>query len=139
MRDTKTILEHPRITGHLDFRQPIAALMVAVLHFFSDDDQALGITRAVREALPPGSRLIISHVTVGELSSDTVGQGREVYSSTAAGNVTPRTRDQIAAFFGDLELMEPGLVPTAAWRNENEPVFPAPSGAEFLCGVARVP
>ncbi|MCF6469883.1 SAM-dependent methyltransferase [Nonomuraea sp. MG754425] len=142
MRDPKAILGHPDVTGHLDFDRPLAVLMVAVLHFIPDDDQAQVIVRTIRESLPSGSHLIISHVTVGELDSAVVGEGRDVYRRTSAGNVTPRTREQITGFFEGLEMLEPGLVSSNAWRPDAAPLDPAlsgPSGAEILCGVARVP
>ncbi|MEV5500943.1 SAM-dependent methyltransferase [Nonomuraea fuscirosea] len=141
MREPKAILGHPDVTGHLDFRQPLTVIMVAVLHFIPDDDQAQSIVRTVRESLPSGSHLIISHVTAGELGSDVVGEGNDVYRRTTAGNVTPRTREQIAGFFEGLELMEPGLVSTTDWRPEValDPSLAGPGGADILCAVGRVP
>ncbi|MEO3876412.1 SAM-dependent methyltransferase [Nonomuraea sp. B12E4] len=140
MREPKDFLRHPEITGHLDFEQPLAVLMLAVLHFIPDDDVVEGIVREVREVLPSGSYLIISHVTVGELQGDVVGEGREVYSKTSAGNLTPRTREQLAGFFEGLEMMEPGLVSTTRWHAESlDPSLAGPGGADILCGVGRVP
>ncbi len=141
MRDPKAILGHPHITRHLDFEQPVAVLLLAVLHFIPDDDQAQSIVSSIREALPSGSHLIISHVTTGELDNNAVGQGREVYSKTGAGNVTPRTREQIAGFFEGLDMLEPGLVSTTDWRTEDplDPSLAGPGGADMLCGVGRVP
>ncbi|MEU6721736.1 SAM-dependent methyltransferase [Nonomuraea sp. NPDC046802] len=141
MREPKSVLSHPEITRHLDFEQPLAVFLVAVLHFIPDDDQAQSIVRSIREALPSGSHLIISHVTVGELDSDVVGEGREVYRRTSTGNVTPRTREQIAGFFEGLEMMEPGLVSTTDWRTETalDPSLAGPGGVDILCGIGRVP
>ncbi|GAA3205986.1 SAM-dependent methyltransferase [Nonomuraea helvata] len=140
MRDPKAILGHPQITRHLDFERPVAVLLVAVLHFVPDDDQAQSIVSSIREALPAGSHLIISHVTTGELDNEAVGEGREVYSKTRAGNVTPRTREQIAGFFEGLQMLEPGLVSTTDWRAEDvlDPSLAGPGGADILCGVGRV-
>ncbi|MFG1710498.1 SAM-dependent methyltransferase [Nonomuraea sp. M3C6] len=141
MRDPKAILGHPEITRQLDFQQPLAVILVAVLHFIPDDDLAQGIVRAIRESLPSGSHLILSHVTAGELDRDVVGEGREVYRRTSAGNVTPRTREQVAGFFEGLEMLEPGLVSTTDWRAEGtlDPSLAGPGGADILCGIGRVP
>ncbi|MEV0616606.1 SAM-dependent methyltransferase [Nonomuraea sp. NPDC050404] len=141
MREPKAILDHPDVTGHLDFGRPLAVILVAVLHFIPDDDQAQTIVRTIRESLPSGSHLIISHVTAGELGDDVVGEGRDVYRKTSSGNVTPRTREQIARFFDGLEMMEPGLVSVTDWRPDTAPLDPAlagPGGADILCGVGRV-
>ncbi|MGP3921204.1 SAM-dependent methyltransferase [Nonomuraea sp. 10N515B] len=141
MRDPQAILGNPDVARHLDFGQPLAVLMVAVLHFIPDDDLAQTIVRTVRESLPSGSHLIISHVVVGELDSDVVGEGRDVYRKTSAGNVTPRTREQIAGFFEGLEMLEPGLVSTSDWRPNValDPSLAGPTGADIICGVGRVP
>ncbi|MEO3875986.1 SAM-dependent methyltransferase [Nonomuraea sp. B12E4] len=141
MRDPKAILGDPDVTRHLDLRRPLAVLLVSVLHFVGDDDEAFGIVRAIREALPSGSHLILSHVTAGELGSEDVGKGRAIYRGTTSGALAPRSREQITAFFEGLELLEPGLVETSVWRAEGpgELSIAGPGGAGFLCAVGRVP
>ena len=48
------ILDHPGARKLIDFSQPLAVLLVAVLHFVSDDDDQPAIVAAIRDALPPG-------------------------------------------------------------------------------------
>ncbi|SDL18888.1 SAM-dependent methyltransferase [Nonomuraea jiangxiensis] len=141
MREPKAILGDPDVTRHLDLRRPLAVLLVSVLHFVGDDDEAFGIVRNIREALPSGSHLILSHVTAGELGSEDVGKGRAIYRGTTSGALAPRSREQIAAFFEGLELLEPGLVEPSVWRAEGpgELSIAGPGGAGFLCAVGRVP
>jgi hypothetical protein len=50
----------------IDFSLPLAVLLVAVLHFVGDDDQPHAIVSAIRDVLPPGSYLVLSHV-VGDI------------------------------------------------------------------------
>ncbi|PZG49790.1 hypothetical protein C1I98_11435 [Spongiactinospora gelatinilytica] len=141
MREPKAILGHPEVAAHLDFRRPLAVLMVAVLHFLPDDEQVQGIIRTIRDSVPSGGYLVISHVTAGDLDREVVAEGRRLYSKTTAGNVTLRGRDQIAALFEGLELLEPGLVAANDWRGDValDPSLSGPGGVGVLCGVGRVP
>ncbi|WP_186403748.1 SAM-dependent methyltransferase [[Actinomadura] parvosata] len=138
MREPKAILTHPEILQHLDLRRPTAVLLMAVLHFIPDDDQVRDILRIVREALPSGSYLVISHVTEGRLDGRAVGAGREVYRRTSTGNVTPRSREVIAGFFDGLEMVEPGLVSATA-EDALDASVAGPGGADVLCGIGRIP
>ena len=63
LRESQAILDHPATRKLIDFSQPLAVLLVAVLHFISDDDDPSAIVGAIRDALPPGSHLVLSHVT----------------------------------------------------------------------------
>ncbi|GAA3684359.1 SAM-dependent methyltransferase [Nonomuraea antimicrobica] len=141
MRDPKAILGHPKITQHLDLSSPLAVLLVSVLHFIPDDDEAFGIARDIRQALPSGSHLILSHVTAGGLNGEDVGKGRAIYRGTTSGGLAPRSREQIASFFEGLELLEPGLVAPAVWRADGpgQLAISGPGGAGFLGAVGRVP
>jgi len=60
--EPQAILHHPGTCKLIDFDQPPAVLLVAVLHFISDDDDPPAIVGAIRDALPPGSYLVLSHV-----------------------------------------------------------------------------
>jgi hypothetical protein len=88
------------------------------------------------DALPSGSCVALSHVTAdfdpGAVGAvvDAEGEGRMV--------LVPRNRDQVARFFADWELLEPGIAPVMAWRPDGEP--PAdPQAAYYWAGVARKP
>jgi hypothetical protein len=63
LRDPEAIISDSRIRGMLDFGQPIAVLLIAVLHFVADADDPAGIVSALLAAVPPGSCLVISHLT----------------------------------------------------------------------------
>ncbi|MGV9789038.1 SAM-dependent methyltransferase [Streptomyces sp. NPDC003435] len=108
----ETILEAARPV--LDFSEPIALSLNALLHFVPDD--AHKITDVLRSCLPRGSALAVSHLTAAFAPEETA-RLTEVY--TAAGTPTrARSRDEIAQFFAGWELVDPGIVPTPRWRPE---------------------
>jgi hypothetical protein len=136
MREPAKILHHARVNEFIDLDQPVAILMVAVLHFVPDTDQAAEIAAAFRQHMVPGSYLVISHVTAGNMSPQNLSQAVQTYATSSSGSITPRSHEQIESFFDGLELQEPGLVPVARWRPDG-PVPPVTAGPNFLGGVAR--
>jgi hypothetical protein len=113
IKDVDAILDDPGVRGHIDFTRPFAVLMVSVLHFVPDDAEATRITASVRDRLGPGCHLVLSHLYAGDATEVVNRAGKEVYSATSSGGLAGRGRDEIGAFFGDLELLGPGLVPVA--------------------------
>ena len=119
----------------LDLTQPVAILLVAILHFISDADDPWGIVKTLMAAVPPGSYLVISHAMVDDNPSSVaaVAALRKLYAQTAAGGLTPRTRGSVLRFLDDgMEMVEPGLVDIAGWHQEQRWVE-----THFLGGIAR--
>ena len=114
VREPKAILEHPQVRELLDFEQPVAVLMVALLHFVAEDEDADGIAAAFRDALAPGSALVVSHGTDG--GQPEVSAAARKGWDNAKSRITVREHEEIAALFGDFELVEPGLVQLPLWR-----------------------
>jgi hypothetical protein len=136
MREPAKILHHVTANEFIDLDQPVAVLMVAILHFLPDTDRPAEIVATFREHIAPGSYLVISHATAGDMSPQNLTQAVQTYATTSAGSITPRSPEQIRSFFEGLELQEPGLVPVAQWRPEG--IISAPgSGPSFLGGIAR--
>ena len=117
MRDPDAVFAAPGVRDLLDLSRPVALLTVAVLHFVSDEDDPAGIVERYRSRLVPGSVHVLSHGTADHDSAEATAL-RDVYRNTA-NPVTPRTRQQVAALFGDTELVEPGLVDATEWRPED--------------------
>jgi hypothetical protein len=138
LRDPAAILDHPRTRALIDFRQPLAVLLVAVLHFIGGDDDPHAIVASILAALPPGSHLVISHALDGMLRGDCAGTVEEQYKKNVASGATLRDREEILRFFTGLELIEPGLVPVPYWRPD-EPVPPDAGQAWVLGAVGRTP
>ena len=134
------LLATPQVRRLIDFSQPVAVLIVAVLHVIPDEADPYGAVVRLREVMAPGSYLVISHA---ETSTDhVVGTTRltptareiaESYKPTLPG----RTRDQIAAFFGDFTLAEPGLTDVWAWRPDTDTAMVTSDYMRILGGVAR--
>src|SRR6266571_1194544 len=121
MREPTKILREASANEFIDLNQPLAILMVAVLHFLPDIEQAEEIVATFRENMAPGSYLVISHATAGNMSPQNLSQAVQTYATTSTGSITPRSHEQIKSFFDGLELQEPGLVPVALWRPEGIP------------------
>jgi S-adenosyl methyltransferase len=130
LRDPRSILDHPGTRKLIDFGQPLAVLLVAVLHFISDDDDPSTIVAAIRDTLWPGSYLVLSHVT-GDIRSESAANAAVHYKKVTSG-ATLRGRDEILRFFAGLELIDPGLVQVPQWRSGGPE--PADAGKVWILG-----
>ncbi|MGK4583856.1 SAM-dependent methyltransferase [Kitasatospora sp. HPMI-4] len=137
LRRPAAILDDPEVRRAIDFGQPVALLLCAVLHFVDDAEDPHGIVRQLVDALPSGSYLALSHGTSEFLPPADRGRGAAVYR-TASARLTPRDREQVLRFFDGLELLEPGLVTAPFWRPDQE-ARGAETTAAIWAGVARKP
>ncbi|WP_188303086.1 SAM-dependent methyltransferase [Streptomyces sp. CBMA123] len=115
LRDPEAILRHPALCGAVDLSQPVALMLVAVLHFIRDEEGAQRIVRTLRDALAPGSALILSHGSPDFASRESAAEGTRIYKSASAPLVL-RPRADVEPFFGDFEFVGPGLVQLPLWR-----------------------
>jgi hypothetical protein len=113
IRDTDTILR--QAAGMLDFSQPIAVMLLAILHFVPDEDDPYAITTKLMEAMPSGSFLAISHAS-SDIQAEVVAAGRVAYNERSAVSVTPRTQAQVTRFLDGLEIVPPGVVQLGHWQ-----------------------
>jgi len=123
LRSPEKILEHPVVRGQLDFTQPVGLLLLSILHHLHDSEDPGRIAATLRDALPSGSYLAIIHFwDPGEEHphiSAKVHEAEQVFNETM-GTGRWRRRAEIEAYFGDFEMVEPGLVPLAKWRPDAE-------------------
>lgn len=137
IRRPADILNHPDVTELLDFAEPVAVLLVAVLHFLPDADDPGGILAQLRDATVRGSYIVLSHGTpVPELDEE-IDSLHKVYKRTP----TPlhlRTAEQVADLLDGLELVEPGIVPISDWHPDPDEVDAEPR-PEMLAAVAHKP
>jgi S-adenosyl methyltransferase len=118
----------------LDFGQPVALLLLGVLHHVGDADDPFEIVRQLTGALAPGSFVAINHATnavYGAASDEAV----RLWNAHGTPPITLRSPQQIGRFFDGLQLVKPGLVSCSRWRPEATPWGPAVEVDEF-CGVA---
>ena len=134
MRDPEKILLEASRT--LDFGQPVAVLALGVLHFLSDDEEVLGVTRRLMNAGPAGSYLAVCHLTA-DIYPELTELARRVNERQRQAPLVLRDRARVAAFFDGLELVPPGLVQASQWRPDSELEAAAP--AALWAGVARKP
>ena len=99
----------------LDFGQPVAVMLVAILHFVSEDEDPAGIISRLMADLPPGSSLTISHVPSDMHATAMKAMGDRL-NRLLAQRSTYRSREQVTRFFDGLELVPPGVVPIQEWR-----------------------
>jgi len=136
------VLAAAAATGLIDFARPVAVLLAGVLHHVPDEADPAGAVARLRAAVAPGSYLVISHaqLAAGHMAGTepTSETGREIAAAHAGaprGNGT-RTREEIAAFFGGLTLVPPGLAEVWEWRPEGRTVAAQPGVLTILGGVA---
>jgi len=118
LRAPQSILNQPAVRDLLEPGKPVALILAFVLHFVVDDQQALGVVRTLRDALPSGSYVVLSHGTMEHLPPVILDQLVRLYSTTSQP-VRIRTRQEIEAFFENLELVPPGVVFVPLWRPED--------------------
>jgi hypothetical protein len=137
LREPEEILRSPDVIKLIDFDQPMAILLVAVLHFIGDREQPGAITATLRDAMAPGSYLVISHgsTDVEGASPEVAGKVVRAYQRSTAP-VSLRSREEIASFFGDFELAEPGLEHVQRWRPDG-PVATVSGGIYGAAGRKR--
>jgi hypothetical protein len=131
MRDRDTILRGAAET--LDLTRPVALMLLGILGYVEDYDEARSIARGLLDALPSGSYLVINDgtaVTDAEIEvSRTAQRGGLGYHL--------RSREQFAGYFDGLDLVEPGVISSPRWRpdagTDEHPELPV------FCGVARKP
>jgi hypothetical protein len=120
LRDPGAILAHPKVRDVIDFAQPVALLLVAILHFIRDEEDPAGIVATLRDALPDGSYLALSHATPDFHPPGTASRAAAVYKDATAPFVM-RAFEHISAFFGSFDLVNPGLVQAPLWHPEGTP------------------
>lgn len=129
LRDPESVLADPVVTDLLDFSEPVAVLMVAVLHFVADEDDPASVVAAYRDATAPGSHLAITHAT-SDYKPELARRAEAVYTR-ASHQIHYRSKQQIADMLAGYELVEPGLADMIHWRPDPD------TGADPLGGDVR--
>lgn len=123
------ILRRAEGDGLIDFSRPVGVLLVALLHFITDAQDPAALVARLREALPAGSYLVISHATRDRATAENVeplSELLDVYRHATA-SLSLRTHEQVLGFFEGFDLIDPGLVSVSSWRRE-----PASTEPEFI-------
>lgn len=115
LRRPGEVLTHPTVAEFIDFNEPVGLLLVAILHFTTDDEGPADVVAGYRERLAPGSHLAISHASNDDVPADAAARGSQVYDQ-ATSTITLRTSDEIRGLFAGVEVLEPGIVRVDQWR-----------------------
>jgi S-adenosyl methyltransferase len=136
LRRPKDILNSPELRDLIDLSQPVGVLMVAVLHFITENENPEEAITSFREAIVPGSYLVVSHATSGD-REDKAKEVAEVYEKTA-DPLTHRSHERVSELFQGWELVEPGVVWLPEWRPDwADEVGPNPASSSFIAAVGR--
>ncbi len=137
VRQPEDILANAELRQVIDFSRPVALCLSLVLHFITSAENPHGIVARLRDALCPGSYLVLTHVTSDERDIGTISQVTAVYDEATA-SLVPRTHDEIIRLFAGFELVEPGVVFLSQWRPTAE--YYAAGGTRWAyAGVGRKP
>jgi hypothetical protein len=135
LRDPDEILAGA--AGLLDFRRPVALLLIGILQLIPETDDPHAIVARLTAALPPGSGLAVYH-PASDIDQDRVTEAVRRVNARSAGATTLRSHAEIARFFDGLDLIEPGLVQVHRWQ----PGSAAPDFGDQIAayaGLARKP
>jgi hypothetical protein len=130
LRDTAKIVQ--AAGGILDFSQPVAVMLVGILHCVPDADDPAGLVARLLAAVVPGSYLVVAH-PASDIHPEQIGAAATRFNRVMDDGVTLRTHAEVGRFLPGLELAEPGLVQLHRWRPE--PDGPVPDGELANYGV----
>jgi hypothetical protein len=119
LREPGRILANPELRATLDLGKPVALMLVAVLHFLTENDRPRDIVAELVGALPSGSYLTISNITA-DFDPDSAAVAQAAGQRSGVTYV-PRSKAEVAAFFAGLDLVDPGVVPLLTWRPDDGP------------------
>ncbi|MEO3873448.1 SAM-dependent methyltransferase [Nonomuraea sp. B12E4] len=135
LRDPDTILREAGRT--LDFTQPVVIMLLGVVNFIDDTEEALGVVRRLLDAVPSGSYLALTHPTM-DIGDGSNAEALDFYNAHATPQITARGEEELSGFLEGLELLEPGLTSCSLWRAEETP-FGLPEPVAQYGVVARKP
>jgi hypothetical protein len=140
LRDVTAVIRGAAST--IDFRRPVALIMLGILGHIEDLGAARSITSQLLDALPSGSYLAIAD---GVSTNDDINRAQLRYNSRTEAAYHLRRADELSAFFDGLDVVEPGIVPCPQWKPDRigdadgASAGSASAEAHVYCGVARKP
>jgi hypothetical protein len=134
LRDTATTLSQAGRT--LDLAEPVAVMLLGILHMIPEQDDPAAIVTTLMGAMPPGSFLAVSH-PASDIDAAAGAEASRRYNAQAAESATFRSHAEVLGLFEGLDLLQPGLVPVPQWRPRSEIEAKTPSN--LWGGVGRKP
>jgi hypothetical protein len=142
IRRPSHVLGHPSTRTLLNLDEPVAVLLVSVLHLVPDQDDPWTIIARLCDGLAAGSCLVVSHLT-----ADVWPEAMATLQQIAQHDGLPmtlRSRDAIERLFQGFNLVDPGVLPAPLWQpyvGETDDTGAVESGprCNVLAGVGRKP
>jgi S-adenosyl methyltransferase len=134
LRQMNALLDYVTWLELVDLGQPVAILLVAVLHFVRDEEDPWALVNTLKDRIAPGSYLVISHGTADHISPEAAKRARDAYADASAPGVA-RSLEEVTRFFAGLQMVEPGVVPVSEWRPDHIGMPPEP--VLFYAGIGR--
>ena len=138
LRNPAAILSSPVTVDVLDFSQPVALILAAILHFIPDEFRPADILATLVDALPSGSYLVASQVSM-EDNPALIGNAMDAYRAAGLPAQARDSGDFARLAFAGLDLVPPGVVLVSEWRPETDGPRPAPAELSLYGGVGRKP
>jgi hypothetical protein len=138
LRDPDAILAAPQLRAALDLSQPVALMLVAILHFIPGPDVARGLVKRLLDELPSGSYLAATHFTLDFMPPHEQAIYRQMLDS-GMSDVWPRDRAEFTALFDGLDLIDPGVVLVSDWRSDGTAEAVDPSRISIWAAAGRKP
>ena len=136
LRAPRQVLSLSELRDLIDLTEPVAIMLVGMLHHLHDDEDPKGIVDEYMAAVPSGSHLFITHFCRSGPDAEIL----EEAFLTFLGTGRFRTREEIAHYFDGLELVDPGLVFLPEWRPDSLLTYPLSIGQRLMIGgIARKP
>ncbi|TDD83576.1 SAM-dependent methyltransferase [Actinomadura rubrisoli] len=136
LREPEAILADADVRRLIDFGEPVAVMLVGILHHLHDDEGPQRIVETLMDAVPSGSHLFVTSFCAS--SPEAVDAERKYLALLGTGRF--RTPEEITAYFGGLELLEPGVVPLPLWRPDGDVPAELTVGQRLMYGgIARKP
>ncbi len=141
LRDPATILAEAART--LDFSQPVAIMLLLILHLIPDENDPYQIVARLLDSVPAGSYLVISH-PAKDIQAAASAEAARRYNQLVSTPQTRRTHAEVTRFFTGLDVIDPGIVQLHQWRPDPDTVSPPGAisshgglGRKSLCATKR--
>ncbi|MBB5159232.1 SAM-dependent methyltransferase [Saccharopolyspora phatthalungensis] len=133
LRDPDTILASQEFRQTLDPSRPIGLMLIAVVHFIEDDDEALDVVRRIIDVLPSGS-YVAATIATDDFAPEMLAEVRRTYHEHGE-TLRWRSHAQAAQYFHGLDLVEPGIVQMHKWRPDNDTARNVPEADIAMYGA----
>lgn len=134
-----TILDHPEVRQAIDVTRPLAVLFSALLPYITDDEESYMVVRALRDDLPRGSYLGLTHMTYENLPREVLDAFEVIYAASFQP-IRTRGQAQVERYFDGLEVVAPGIVALPLWRPGSDTILrDRPERSLGLVGVGYKP